>query len=89
MKPENRVKAGVGYVAHVPSVADQHMDTVVHIFNAIVVPAALVGIANVGKGPILRLLSDQLVGQVMQPSDGLEVTPALALLLNLRWPIGL
>lgn len=89
MKPENRVKARVGYVAHVPSVADQHMDTVMHIFNAVVVPSTLVRIANVGKRPILRLLGDQLVGQVMQPSDGLEITSSPALPLDSRWPVGL
>lgn len=89
MKPEYRVKARIGYVAHVPSVADQHMDTIVHVFNAVVVPSALVRIANVRKGPILRLLGDQLVSQIMQPSEGLEITPAPPLPLDSRWSISL
>lgn len=53
MEPEDGVKARIGNVAHVPAIAHEHMDAIMHILDAVVVSPTPVGEAYVGEWAIL------------------------------------
>ena len=49
MEPEDGIEACVGNVAHVSSVSDQTMDSVVHVLEGVVGCASVIGESSVGK----------------------------------------
>ena len=53
MEPENRIKRRVRYVAQVPPISHQSVDTIVHILDRVVVAAAVVSIGPVGKTGVI------------------------------------
>ena len=61
VQPEDRVKARIWDNAHVSSVSDQTVDSVVHVLEGIVRCASAVREARVGERRIVRLLGDELV----------------------------
>lgn len=69
VQPKYRIERGVGNVAHVTSIADKSMDGVVDVFDIIVPTAALIRVSGIGKGTILRLRSDELIDQRLEPAS--------------------
>lgn len=53
MQPEDGVETGIWNDAHVTSVSDQAMDSVMHVFQAVVLSMAPVRVPGVREGCII------------------------------------
>lgn len=70
VQPEDWIKACVWDVAHVSSVADQAVDSVVHVLEGVVGPASAIDVSGVRERCVVGLVRDQLVSRVV---DGLRI----------------
>ncbi len=70
MEPKYRIKAGVRYIAHVSTIAHQHMYSVVDVLNIVVsAHATSVVVTGVRKWSVVWLLSEQGIGHTIESEE--------------------
>ena len=66
MKPENRIECCIWNYRHVTSIADQTMNGVMQVLDAIIIVVCAIGKPGIGERRIVGLRSKKLVGHVME-----------------------
>ena len=61
VQPEDRIKAGIRNDAHMATVSNQTVDSIMHVLKTVVSLAPAVCVSSIRERCIARLIGDQLI----------------------------
>ena len=89
MKPENRIKGCIRNDTHMSSIADQTMDSVVQIFDAVIGSTGVIRPSGVGEGPIVGLRGEELVSHIVETTVHSWVSLGIKVAKTINLPLSI